>query len=98
MAILHDFQHALAIARTKHAIGGIHKAIVHQRPDNQQLRQHQQHRPHEIRGVQVQQAIIYRTHKEAHHQAHQREIGHAAAKIIIVPFRAVGKAQSSQKL
>ena len=48
MAILHNLQHALAVARTKHAVGGIHKAVVHQRTDDYQLRQHQHYGPHQI--------------------------------------------------
>ena len=92
MAVLHDFQHTLTVTGAENTVGGIHKAVIHQRADNNQFRQHQQ-----IRGVQIIQAVIYRTHKNTHYQTDQREVRHAAAEIVIMPVRAVGKADSGQK-
>ena len=97
MAVLHNFQHTLAVTGAENTVGGIHKAVIHQRADNNQLRQHQHYRTHQIRGVQIIQSVIYRTHKNAHYQTDQREVRHAAAEIVIMPVRAVGKADSGQK-
>ena len=97
MAVLHDFQHALPIAGAENTVGGVHEAIVHQRADDDELCQNQHHGPHQVRSVQVAQAIIHCAHEKAHDEAHQREIGHAAAEVVIMPFGAVGEAQSGQK-
>ena len=46
VAVLHNFQHTFAVTGTENTVGGIHKAVIHQRTDNNQLCQHQHHRTH----------------------------------------------------